>query len=151
MSKRTVAILAGIIVVLVVGGAAAVVVAPSNEDKPDMQASTMSQSEHQSQENKETTSTESTDTSDAVSATEVDITEFKYTPATIKVKVGDTVTWTNNDNVRHDVIADEESADAPASELLAKGQSYSFTFKKAGTYSYHCTPHPYMKGTVIVE
>jgi plastocyanin len=48
-------------------------------------------------------------------------------------------------------MADTMSADAPSSELLAKGESYSFTFKKAGTYTYHCTPHPYMKGTVVVE
>lgn len=86
-----------------------------------------------------------------VATTTVKIANFSFSPETIKVKVGDTVTWTNEDAARHDVVADEESMDAPASELLAKGESYSFTFKKAGTYAYHCTPHPYMKAKVIVE
>lgn len=87
---------------------------------------------------------------EAVEADEVTISNFAYAPKTIKVKVGTKVTWTNNDSVGHDVAADKPSADAPSSELLNKGESYSFTFKKAGTYSYHCTPHPYMRGTVIV-
>jgi amicyanin len=67
------------------------------------------------------------------------------------VKVGTKVTWTNQDSVGHDVVADTESPDAPKSDLLRKGESYSFTFNKAGTYTYYCSPHPYMKGTVIVE
>lgn len=152
MSKRTIAIVAGIIVLLVVGGAAAVVVAPSNEDKTSTQSSTTNSPESEGRsQTTESTQNESSNDSEAVSATKVDITNFAYSPATIKIKVGDTVTWTNNDTTRHDVMADEESSDAPASELLSKGQSYSFTFKKAGTYTYHCSPHPNMTGTVIVE
>jgi amicyanin len=68
----------------------------------------------------------------------------------IRVKAGDTVTWTNNDSVRHNVVADERSAAAPEGPLIADGKSYSFTFTKAGTYPYHCEPHPNMKGTVVV-
>ena len=80
----------------------------------------------------------------------VEIKDHAYNPATITVKVGTTVTWTNQDSVRHDVVATNASADAPSSELLARGESYSFTFNKTGTYDYYCTPHPYMKGKVIV-
>ncbi len=87
---------------------------------------------------------------DAVEATAVSIQDYNFGPKDIKVKVGTTVTWTNQDSVHHTVTADNASADAPKSELFGKGETYSFTFKKAGTYSYHCEPHPYMKGTVTV-
>jgi amicyanin len=95
-------------------------------------------------------STTKTDTSGAVSADKVEIKSFAFGPASITVKVGTTVTWTNTDDVKHTVTADTESADAPKSELFGKGLTYSYTFKKAGTYAYHCEPHPYMKGTVVV-
>jgi amicyanin len=87
----------------------------------------------------------------AVTATAVDIKEYAFTPETIKVKVGETVTWTNQDSVQHNVAADTPSADAPDGPLIGKGETYKFTFNKAGTYTYHCTPHPSMKGTVIVS
>lgn len=80
----------------------------------------------------------------------VKISNYAFSPATITVKVGTTVTWTNADAIAHTVTADNPSADAPNSDSITQGSSYSFTFKKAGTYPYHCTPHPYMKGTVIV-
>ena len=85
-----------------------------------------------------------------VSATTVKISNFSFAPASITVKAGQTVTWTNEDNVAHTVTADTASADAPASQSLAQGASYSFTFKNAGTYAYHCQIHPSMKGTVTV-
>jgi amicyanin len=86
-----------------------------------------------------------------VATNKVSISNFTFSPASIKVKVGDTVTWTNHDSIGHTVTADSPSSDAPASDTLVKGKSYSFTFTKAGTYTYHCEPHPYMKGTVTVE
>lgn len=89
-------------------------------------------------------------TENPVATNEVEIEDYSFMPGAITVKVGTKVTWTNKDSVRHDVVADTESNDAPNGPLLAKGESYSFTFTKAGTYSYHCSPHPYMKGTVIV-
>lgn len=82
------------------------------------------------------------------SSTEVTIENFSYSPATITIKAGDTVTWTNNDSVAHTATADDESFDTG---LLEKGQSTSVTFDTPGTYTYHCTPHPNMKGTVVVE
>jgi amicyanin len=78
----------------------------------------------------------------------VTISNYTFGPATITVKVGTKVTWTNQDSVGHTVTAD--SGSGPDSQLIDQGQSYSFTFDKAGTFTYHCTPHPYMKGTVIV-
>lgn len=79
---------------------------------------------------------------------EVEIEDFAYAPATITVKVGTTVTWTNKDTVRHTVTADNGLFD---SGLFGKGESFSYTFTEAGTYSYFCIPHTYMKGVVVVE
>lgn len=81
----------------------------------------------------------------------VTIDGFAYGPESVTVKVGDTVTWTNKDSVDHTVTADTASSDAPASGSIAKDETYSFTFTKAGTYAYHCEPHPEMKATVVVE
>ena len=86
----------------------------------------------------------------AVTASKVCIQNYMFNPMTIKVKVGTTVTWTNHDNVNHTVNADNPSSAAPSSMDIAPGKSYSFAFKKAGTYMYHCFPHPYMHGTVEV-
>lgn len=81
----------------------------------------------------------------------VTISDFKYQPQTLKVKKGSIVTWTNQDDVAHDVVSDSDSPKRGlASELLSKGESYSFTFTEVGTYTYHCRPHPYMTGTVEV-
>lgn len=99
-----------------------------------------------------TTAHESTETETqgqkAEQTSKVTIENFAYTPATITVKKGTIVTWTNQDDVRHDVAAD---GGAFKSELLAKGESFSHTFDEIGTFKYHCTPHPNMIGTVIVE
>lgn len=88
--------------------------------------------------------------SPASNASAVTINNFAFGPQNITVKAGTTVTWTNKDSASHTVTADQASADAPASQNLAQGQTYSFTFKKAGTYAYHCQIHPSMKGTVTV-
>jgi plastocyanin len=80
----------------------------------------------------------------------VTIKDYMFSEKDISVKAGTTVTWTNQDDVKHTVTADTPSADAPSSQLFGKGETYSFTFKKAGTYTYHCEPHPYMKATVTV-
>lgn len=86
---------------------------------------------------------------DAVQTDSVEIKNFKYSPAVIKVSVGTKVTWTNKDTVQHNVIGDTfTDLNGP---LLDKEKSYSYTFTEAGSYGYHCAPHPYMKGTVIVE
>ena len=80
----------------------------------------------------------------------VQIKDFAYSPSTLTVKKGTKVTWTNQDSMQHDVTPDDESSNFAGSQLLSKGESYSYTFNTAGTYSYHCTPHTYMKATVVV-
>jgi plastocyanin len=80
----------------------------------------------------------------------VDIVDFTFKPMSITVKVGGTVTWKQMDTTGHSV---ESSSTPPAwktSAVLKKGQSFSHTFAKAGTYHYLCGVHNYMTGTVVV-
>jgi plastocyanin len=80
--------------------------------------------------------------------TKVEISGFAFSPASVTVKVGDTVTWTNQDSASHTVALDDKSA---SSSSLAKGASFSFTFNTAGTFTYHCGFHSSMTGTVVVQ
>jgi plastocyanin len=70
-----------------------------------------------------------------------------FSPNPVEVKVGETVTWVNDDSGRHTVTSKDGVFD---SGFMGKGQSSSFTFDKAGEYPYHCEPHPSMVGTVVV-
>ena len=85
----------------------------------------------------------------SATATPVTISNFKFTPPSVTVAAGATVTWTNNGPATHTTT----SLASPAvwdSGHLAKGGTYSHKFAKPGTYAYHCAIHPSMKGTVIV-
>ena len=75
------------------------------------------------------------------------IKDYKYNPSPIKVKKGTTLVWTNEDVAKHTVSADSGKWE---SELLAQGQSYTRVFDTVGSFAYHCSPHPYMKGSVEV-
>src|SRR5512137_2734229 len=80
--------------------------------------------------------------------TKVNISGFAFDPGTITIKVGDTVTWTNKDSVGHTVVADDGSW---TSTKLGNGATYSHTFDTAGTFTYICSVHPTMTGTVVVQ
>lgn len=80
---------------------------------------------------------------------EVVIDNFTFSPKTLTVAVGATVTWTNHDSVPHVVAsADDHFKKSP---VLKTGQHFSNTFPTAGTYSYSCSIHPRMTGKVIVK
>ncbi len=79
------------------------------------------------------------------------IKNFAFSPATLTIKTGTTVTWMNQDGAPHTIASDPGSVVAFTSESLANGASYQFTFNQTGTYSYYCTIHPSMKGTIIVQ
>lgn len=81
-------------------------------------------------------------------AVEVNIDNFSFSPATIKVKAGTTVTWTNRDDIPHTVVANDKSF---KSRVLDTGEKFSFTATKPGTYPYFCSVHPKMTGTLVVE
>ncbi len=84
---------------------------------------------------------------------EVNIVDFSYDPAMLTVAVGDTVTWTNNDDVPHTVTAG--TPDSPTGEFdsgeIQPGETFSYTFDTAGTFDYYCTLHPDMMASVTVE
>lgn len=94
--------------------------------------------------NKISTSSDSTQTS--ASASTVNIQNFAFNPATLSIKKGSTVTWTNNDSVPHQI----KSATFNSGQL-SNGQSFSFTFNGVGTFDYSCAIHPSMLGKIIVE
>ena len=76
------------------------------------------------------------------------ISDFKFTPGSLTIHVGDTVTWTNNGPTDHTATANDGSFNTGT---LKKGQSASHTFTKAGTFAYICSIHPFMKGTIVVD
>jgi LPXTG-motif cell wall-anchored protein len=78
----------------------------------------------------------------------VTISDFQFAPASVTVDAGDTVTWTNDGPTPHSATADDGSFDTG---IFEAGQSRSQTFEQAGTFSYFCTPHPNMRGTVTVR
>lgn len=96
----------------------------------------------------------------------------RFAPDSLTVKVGETVTWTNEDSQTHTVTAFDDSipdgadyfasGDAPDEEaarddlqagLIAEGDAYEFTFEEPGSYGYFCIPHEQqgMKGEIVVE
>lgn len=74
------------------------------------------------------------------------IQNFAFSPATLTVKKGATITWTNNDSAPHQIKSATFNSDQ-----LNKGQTFSFTFNTAGTFDYSCAIHPSMLGKIIVE
>ncbi len=78
----------------------------------------------------------------------VSINNFAFAPNSLTIHKGDTVTWTNNDAAGHTITG---NSGGPASGTIAKGQSYSYTFLTVGSFPYHCTIHPMMKGVIVVQ
>ena len=78
----------------------------------------------------------------------VDIAGFAFSPQSVTVAVGDTVTWSNADAQNHTATANGGSFDTGT---IGGGTSKSVTFSTAGTFAYHCKLHPSMTGTIVVE
>jgi len=78
----------------------------------------------------------------------VSIAKFAFVPATITIWAGQSITWTNADPVAHTTTSDNKVWDSGS--LLQNG-SFTTTFSQPGTYAYHCTIHPFIRGTVIVQ
>jgi len=79
----------------------------------------------------------------------VTIKDRKFTPATLTIKAGDTVTWVNKDDHDHTVEAEAEE-DGFKSGNLGSGDTFKHKFTKAGKFKYACSYHPRMKGTIVV-
>ena len=90
---------------------------------------------------------------------------LKFAPATLKIKVGETVEWRNDGSVRHTVTLDPAKAGNAQNVMLPEGaktfdsgwvddgKSFRYTFTKAGVYRYVCLPHETaeMIGEIVVE
>jgi plastocyanin len=79
----------------------------------------------------------------------VNLKNFAFDPAELKIKTGDTVVWTNKDSVVHNIVSD--SGGEIISPTISVGGTYSRTFNTVGEYPYHCEIHAGMKGKIIVE
>lgn len=84
-------------------------------------------------------------------ATLVVVRDFSFEPREITIEVGGTVTWINcssSSDPAHTTTADQRLWGSPE---FVTGESFSFTFARAGQFPYHCEPHPFMTGEVVVE
>lgn len=77
----------------------------------------------------------------------VHISNFTFGPQALQVKVGQTVTWVNDDDIPHAVASGTKVF---KSKVLDTGDTFSFTFTRAGAYPYFCSLHPHMTGKVLV-
>lgn len=128
-------VIIGIVVLIIVVGGAFFFLSKSNKMQQQSSTSQMQP-------------TTQSGISPAMAKNAVTIQNMAFSPASLTVKVGDKVTWTNQDAVGHSATADDNSFDTG---VIAQGQSGSTTFTKAGTYMYHCSVHPSMHGTIIVQ
>lgn len=87
----------------------------------------------------------------AAAGTEANATidNFTFTPQRMTVKAGTTVTWINQDDIPHTVVATDKKTFK--SGALDTDDKFTFTFTTAGTYDYFCSLHPHMTGTIVVE
>ena len=84
----------------------------------------------------------------AADGKQVVVDNFSFTPATAAVPVGTTITWTNHDDIPHNVVSPEQKFKSP---VLDTDETFSHTFDAAGTYKYYCSIHPRMTGQVVVR
>ncbi|MBI4159429.1 cupredoxin domain-containing protein [Candidatus Woesearchaeota archaeon] len=84
-----------------------------------------------------------------VGAKIIEIKDLGFSQPELRIKKEDTVTWINQDSVKHTVTSDK--GNELNSNFLSKSESYSHTFANFGTFEYHCNAHPSMKARIIVE
>jgi amicyanin len=78
----------------------------------------------------------------------VNIDNFSFSPKSLTVKAGATVTWMNHDDIPHNVVSTDRKFSSP---VLDTDQNFSFSFREPGSYPYFCKIHPMMTGTIVVE
>lgn len=140
MKKSVLGLILAVVLIAVVVGVVLI-----NKPSDNKESTTSNTNTHST-----TTTNSQTNDQPGVESNSVEISNFTFKSSKITVKKGTTVTWTNKDSIGHTVTPDSESNDFKGSELLGRNESYSFTFNKAGTYTYHCRPHPNMTGTIEV-
>ncbi len=78
----------------------------------------------------------------------ISIKDFDFSPMTVTIKAGDSVTWKNLDGEPHTVVSLDG---AFRSAALDEGESFTFRFAKPGTYAYLCSVHPRMRASIVVQ
>ena len=78
----------------------------------------------------------------------INIDNFAFSPATVTVPAGTKITWTNHDDIPHNIM---DTAHGIKSKALDTDDSFSYTFGEPGTYDYFCSLHPKMVGKIVVE
>lgn len=81
----------------------------------------------------------------------IDVKDFSFNPAEVVLYAGQSVKWINRDDATHQVYGNSKNAENIRSQEMKLGSYYVYNFEKAGTYEYHCTFHPSMKGTIIAK
>jgi plastocyanin len=79
----------------------------------------------------------------------ISIQNMMFTPSQITIAKGGEVTWTNNDSTAHTVTSD--TGNELGSGDIQPGSTYSHTFNQTGSFQYHCSIHPSMRGTIVVK
>ncbi len=150
MNKSVLGALIALVVVAVLAGGFVLTAKKPQSSSRDAASSQTQTPATNNNTTEQTASTTQANSGDAVETSSVSIQDFSFSPRKIKVKKGTKVTWTNKDSASHDITPDTPSDNFKGSDLLAKDESYSFTFEVPGTYSYHCSPHPNMTASVEV-
>ncbi|HET7630262.1 MAG TPA: cupredoxin family copper-binding protein [Candidatus Saccharimonadales bacterium] len=141
MNRKALGLGIGLVVIIIIAVVAAVAIVNQSADNKGHDHASSSHG---------TAQTDTPNSDKAVATDKVSIEQYAFSPGAITVKAGTTVTWTNLDSVNHTVTSDDNSSIQFDSGDIDKGQTYQFTFEQPGTYHYHCTPHPFMHGTVVV-
>ena len=137
MKVKAVILIMAILVAIFVSGCTSY--GPAASSQPTVQPTAQSTSQASTEPTGQPTSQVSNNAS-------VTIQNFAFSPGTVTILKGDTVTWTNQDGTDHTVTF----ADGGSSNL-GKGTTYSKTFNDVGTFDYHCSIHTYMTGKVVVQ
>lgn len=87
--------------------------------------------------------------SSGASKNKIEIKDFAFNPQTITVKSGEKITWINRDEEPHTIVSVEKQF--KKSSALDTDQEFTITAGAAGTYTYYCSVHPKMTGTIVVE
>jgi plastocyanin len=145
--KRNTWIMVAVVVVVIIAVVGLVMAKKKNTTTST--TSTPSSTTQTPSDTTQTPSSSSSASSDSASqGSSVAIQDMNFSPATLTVKKGTTVTWTNKDSVAHTVTVD--SGAGPNSGNLDSGKTYSYTFDTAGTFNYHCQYHSNMVAKVVV-
>lgn len=134
-----------IIAAIVIALAGGIALAMNSSDSKNTTDTTKNMDSHQNGDNPDKSSTKPAEPNT------ISIDNLEYTVEKLTVKKGTAVTWRNDDTAQHDVIFDDSTmSEANSPNLLKKGETHQYTFNQVGTFSYHCTPHAFMKAQIEV-